>query len=90
VLGEAFSHSKKARKIGILRYRAAQTQTSWRRKLARMREQHQRTKREKERLQESEGGSDGEAGKSKGKKAWKITMVDVRGEMTPYIDRNMD
>ena len=90
MLGEAFSHSKKSREIGILRFQAAQTQTAWRRKLARMREQRDKTKREKERRQESEGGSDGEAGKSKGKTPWKITMVDVRGEMTPFIDRNMD
>ena len=90
MLGEAFSHSKAMRKIGLLRFQAAQTQTSWRRKLARMREEHQKTKREKEGRQESEGGSDGEAGTSKGKKPWKITMEDVRGEMTPFIDRTMD
>ena len=90
MLEEAFSHSKKSREIGILRFRAAQTQTAWRRKLARMREQRDKTKREKERRQESEGGSDGEAGKSNCKTPWKITMMDVRGEMTPFIDRNMD
>lgn len=90
MLGEACSHSKALRKIGLLRLRAAQTQTAWRRKLARMREEHQKTKREKERLQEPEGGSDGEAGKSKGKIPWKITMVDVRGEMTPFLDTTMD
>jgi hypothetical protein len=90
VLGEAFSRSKAARKIGIVRYRAAMVQTAWRRKLARMREEHQRTKREKERLQESEGSSAGEAGKAKGKMTWEITMKDVHGEMTPFIDRHMD
>ena len=92
MLGEAFSRSKATRKIGMLRYRAAQTQTAWRRKLARMREEHQRVKREEERLQESEGGSGGETGKSKGKgkMTWEITMKDVRGEMTPFIDRHMD
>lgn len=89
MLGEAFSHGKAMRKIGLLRFQAAQTQTSWRRKLTRMREEHQKTKREKERRQEPEGSSDGEAGKSK-RKPWKITMVDVRGEMTPFIDRTMD
>lgn len=65
-------------------------QTAWRRKLARMRELRDKAKREKERLQGPDGGSDGEAGKSKGKTPWKITMMDVRGEMTPFIDRNMD
>jgi hypothetical protein len=55
-----------------------------------MREEHQRTKGEKERLQESEGGSAGEAGKAKGKMKWTLTMEDVRGEMTPFIDVHMD
>ena len=55
-----------------------------------MRELRDKAKREKERLQGPKGGSDGEAGKSKGKTPWKITMMDVRGEMTPFIDRNMD
>lgn len=90
MLGEAFSRTKAGRKMGIVRYRAAQVQTAWRRKLARMREEHQRTKREKERLQESDGGSAGEAGKVKGKMKWTLTMKDVRGEMTPFIDRHMD
>jgi hypothetical protein len=90
VLGEACSRTKAGRKMGILRYRAAEVQTAWRRKLARMREEHQRTTREKERLQESEGGSAGEAGKAKGKMKWTLTMKDVRGEMTPFIDRHMD
>lgn len=90
VLGEAFSHSKKSREIGVLRFRAAQVQTAWCRKLARMREQRDKAKRDKEGRQEPEGVSDGEAGKSKGKTPWKITMMDVRGEMTPLIDRNMD
>jgi len=65
-------------------------QTAWRRKLARMRELRDKAKRGKERLQGQEGGSAGEAGKSKDKTPWKITMMDVRGEMTPFIDRNMD
>lgn len=55
-----------------------------------MREQRDKAKRDKEGRQEPEGVSDGEAGKSKGKTPWKITMMDVRGEMTPFIDRNMD
>lgn len=55
-----------------------------------MREQRDKAKREKERRQEPEGVADGEASKSKGKTPWKITMMDVRGEMTPFIDRNMD
>lgn len=54
-----------------------------------MRELRDKAKREKERLQGPESDSDGEAGKSKGKTPWKITMMDVRGEMAPYIDRNM-
>ena len=90
MLGEAFSRSKATRNIGMLRYRAAQTQTAWRRKLDRMRVEHQRVKREKERLQEAEGGSGGEAGKPKGKMKWTLTMEDVRGEMTPFIDVHMD
>lgn len=55
-----------------------------------MREQHQQAKREKERREESEGGSGGEAGKSKSKMVWELTMVDVHGVMTPYIDIHMD
>ena len=55
-----------------------------------MRELRDKAKRGKERLQGQEGGSAGEAGKSKDKTPWKITMMDVRGEMTPFIDRNMD
>lgn len=90
VLGEAFSHGPSLRKIGINRYRAAQVQTAWRRKLVRMREEHKQAKREKEGHQDSEGGSGGEAGKPKGKMKWKITMMDVRGEMTPFIDCHMD
>jgi hypothetical protein len=90
VLGEAFSRGPMLRKFGIDRYRAAQVQTAWRRKLARMREEHKQAKREKEGHQDAEGGPGGEAGKPKGKMKWKITMMDVRGEMTPFIDCHMD
>ena len=55
-----------------------------------MREQHQQAKREKGRREESEGGSGGEAGKPKRKMKWEITMLDVRGEMKPFVNMRMD
>lgn len=40
-MGEVFSRSKAWRKIGLLRWRAAQVQTKWLRRLAELRKKHQ-------------------------------------------------
>jgi hypothetical protein len=95
-MGEVFSRDKAdsaARKIGILRYRAAQVQTTWRRKLARLREKHKQAKRAAEAEQvrrDSAGGAIDEGDEGKSDKCPEITWKEVRGEMKPYIDYGMD
>jgi hypothetical protein len=95
-MGEVFSRNKadsEARKIGILRYRAAQVQTTWRRNLARLREEHKKTKRAagaEQVRQDSAGGATDEGDEGKGNKYPEITWKEVRGEMKPYIDYGMD
>jgi hypothetical protein len=52
MMGEALSHNKKWRKIGLLRYRAAKVQTNWSLRLAWLRKQHKKSKAEKGRNEE--------------------------------------
>lgn len=93
VLGEAFSHSPAFRKIGILRFRAAQVQTTWLRKLTRLREEREQAKRTADGEsggENSTGVSGDDEGEAKGEKWPEITWKDVRGEMEPYICYAMD
>jgi hypothetical protein len=96
LMGEVFSRDKAnsaARKIGILLYRAAQVQTAWRLKVARLREKHKQAKRAADAgqvRQDSAGGAADEGDEGKGDKYPEITWKEVRGEMKPYIDYGMD
>jgi hypothetical protein len=93
VLGEAFSDGPALRRIGNLRYRAAQVQNTWRLKLERLREEHRQAKRAagaEQVRQDSAGGAADEGDEGKGNKYPEITWKEVRGEMRPYIDYGMD
>lgn len=94
VMGEAFSHGRALREIGLLRYRAACVQTRWLQKLARLREAHEVFEQDddgEEHDQESSGTPPGGAGGRKGKKArLQITLEEVREDMKPYICIEMD
>jgi hypothetical protein len=57
MMGEALSHNKKWRKIGLLRYRAAKVQTNWSLRLAWLRKQHKKSKAEKGRNEEDKDRS---------------------------------
>jgi hypothetical protein len=93
VLGEAFSDGPALRRIGNLRYRAAQVQNTWRLKLERLREEHRQAKRAADAEkgdQKSACGASNEGNEAKGDKYPEITWKEVRGEMKPYIDYSMD
>lgn len=77
MVGEAFSTNKKFRNIGCLRYLAARRQTTWLRRLVRLRAKQSST-------DEADGGSRGKKRKAS------VTLKDVRVEMKPFICEEMD
>jgi hypothetical protein len=93
VLGEAFSNGSALRRIGNLRYRAAQVRNTWRLKLDRLREEHRQAKRaaDAEQIrQDSASGAIEEGDEAKDDGYPEITWKEVRGGMKPYIDYSMD
>lgn len=106
MMGEALSRSKAWRNIGLLRYRAAKTQTKWSQHLAWLRKKHQESKAEKLRNEANKGCSGKtddqnplETGDDQGSEENSddsdesesdVTMADVRGEMKPFVFEEMD
>lgn len=66
--------------MGILRFRAGQTQSIWSQRLVRIREKYAQIKKDAE----------AKSGKPKGKMSLDIKMMHIRGEMQPFIDVHMD
>lgn len=106
MMGEALSRSEAWRKIGLLRYRAAKTQTKWSQHLTWLRKKHQESKAEKRRNEANKGcsgktddqnplGTGDDQGSEENsddsdESESDVTMADVRGEMKPFVSEQMD